>query len=154
MAERFEPKTDPVRFPAPRFLILIFLVPLGFWLFGQARSSWRDYWIMHDGQQGTATVTKEYAGGHGRLVYQYTVSQKQFTGVSNSNWKDEKYRDVRPGNEAPVYFSTSHPWLSQLYKPEGYIDVLPALAALALAVVFVMTAVNPKSKLALNVDRI
>ena len=107
---------------------------------------------MKDCQQGNAVITKEFWGGHGRLVYRYAVNDKQFTGVSSTDWKDAKYKNVRIGEKAVVYYSASHPWLSLLYKPEGFIDLLPALIALTLASFIVITAMRPESKWALNVD--
>jgi hypothetical protein len=107
---------------------------------------------LNDCQQGKAVITKEFWGGHGRLVYRYAVNGKQFTGVSSPDWKDAKYKNVRIGEEAVVYYSESHPWLSLLFKPKGFIDLLPALLALTLAFVIGITAIRPKSKWALNVD--
>jgi len=141
-----------MRSPPTRFLILVLLIPLGWWLFGQARSSWRAYWILSDCQQGKAVLTKAYWGGHGRFVYRYVVDEKQFTGVSSTDWKDAKYKNVGIGEEAVVYYSASHPWLSLLYKPEGFLDLLPALIALTLVCFIVITAMRPKSKWAFNID--
>ena len=133
-----------MRLPPTRFLILVLLIPLGWWLFGQARSSWRAYWILNDCQQGKAVLTKEFWGGHGRFVYRYIVNEKQYAGVSSRDWKDAKYKNAEIGEEAVVYYSASHPWLSLLYKPEGFIDVLPALIALALSLFIVVTVARPK----------
>jgi hypothetical protein len=141
-----------MRSPPTRFLILILLMPLGWWLYLQSRASWQAYWILNDCQQGIAVITKEFWGGHGRLVYRYAVNGKQFTGVSSPDWKDAKYRNVKIGEEAVVYYSASHPWLSLLHKPEGFIQLLPALIALTLVGFIVVTAIKPKSKWALNVD--
>jgi hypothetical protein len=141
-----------MRSSPPRFLILIFVIPLACWLFLQARSSWRNYWLLKDGQPGMAVVTKEYWGGHGQVIYRYVVNQQEFTGISKRNWQEEKYKSVRPGEEAVVYFSASHPWLSLLYKPDVIVEILPALIPLVLGVFVVMTAVNPKSKWSLNLS--
>lgn len=73
-------------------------------------------------------------------------------GVSIRNWKDDKYNKIGIGEQTVVYFSASHPWLSLLYKPDRYLDILPLLIALTLEFFVVMTAVNPKSKWALNLD--
>jgi hypothetical protein len=99
-----------------------------------------------------AVVTKEYWGGHGQVIYRYVVNQQEFTGISKRNWQEEKYKSVRPGEEAVVYFSASHPWLSLLYKPDVIVEILPALIPLVLGVFVVMTAVNPKSKWSLNLS--
>lgn len=136
----------------PRFFILILLIPLVWWLSLQVRSSWKNYWLLADGQPGVAVVAKDYWGGHGQVVYHYEVNGKQYTGVSSRNWKDEKYRTVKIGEQTVAYFSASHPWLSLLYKPDGYLNPLPALIALTLAGFVVVTALNPKSKWALNLD--
>jgi hypothetical protein len=101
-----------------------------------------------------AVITKAYWGGHGQFVYHYTAGQKDFTGVSGRDWKDVRYRNASVGQEAPVYYSVSHPWLSLLYKPEGFIDILPALIALTLSFFIVVTAARPKSKWALDVDSV
>ena len=86
------------------------------------------------------------------MVYRYAVSETTFSGVSLRDSKDERHRNAKIGEEAVVYYSASHPWLSLLYKPEGIIDILPALIAFALVLFVVVTAVRPKSKWALNVD--
>jgi hypothetical protein len=141
-----------VRSPPQRFLVLIVLLPLAWWLYLQARSSWRGYWLLKDGQQAMAVLTEDYWGGHGQVVYRYTVNEQLYTGVSSRNWKDERYSKVKIGEQAAVYFSASHPWLSLLYKPDSYLDVLPALIASTLVFFVVLTAVNPRSKWAFNLD--
>ena len=135
-----------------RFLILILAIPVAWWLVLQVRSSWRNYWLLEDGQQGVAVLTEKYWGGHDQVVYRYVANDQHYTGVSVRNWKDAKYGKVGIGEEAVVYYSASHPWLSLLYKPDGYLDVLPALIALTLTFFIVMTAVNPNSKWALNLS--
>ena len=135
-----------------RFTILILVIPIAWWLFLQVRSSWRNYWLLVDGQQGIATVTKEYWGGHGQVVYSYVVNETHYTGVSSKDWKDKKYRKLHVGEDAIVYFSASHPWLSLLYKPDGYFNVLPALIALSLGVLVLVTALKPNSNWALNLE--
>ena len=107
---------------------------------------------MQDSRQGVAVLTKEYWGGHGQVVYRYVVNEKDYTGVSTRNWQDAKYSKVGIGEEAIVYYSVSHPWLSLLYKPDGFLDVLPALVALTLGFFIVITALKPKSKWALNLN--
>lgn len=141
-----------MRSSPPRLSALILALPLAWWLYLQARSSWINYWLLKDCQQAMAVVTEDYWGGHGRVVYRYIVNEQPYTGLSSRNWKDEKSSKVGIGEQTVVYFSASHPWLSLLYKPDRYLDVLPALIALTLEFFVVMTAVNPKSKWALNLD--
>jgi hypothetical protein len=113
-----------------RYIILLALIPLGWWLFLQTSSSWRNYWILNDGRQGMAIITKEDWGGHDRFDYRYSVESKEFTGVSDKDWKDEKYKNAPIGGQAIVYYSASHPWLSKLHRPDSFINLLPASIAL------------------------
>jgi len=51
-------------------------------LFFLAQDWWSNYWILKDGQTGTALVTGSFWGGHGNMNYLYTVNEKQYTGHS------------------------------------------------------------------------
>ena len=125
------------------FLAMALCMPLFF----LAQDWWLNYWILKDGQTGTALVTGSYWGGHGNMKYLYTVNEKQYTGHSLPNWKDARYRSVLIGEHCPVYFSRSHPWLSVLYQPEVVFDALPfALIVLLLQSCAVITIINPKSR--------
>ena len=47
-----------------------------FFIVVQAEDAWRRYWLLKDGQQGTAIVTKELWTGHDAVAYQYRVGDK------------------------------------------------------------------------------
>jgi hypothetical protein len=51
-----------------------------FFVFGPIQALWRDHWLVKDGQQGIAVITKENWSGHGVVVYQYRVGQKVYIG--------------------------------------------------------------------------
>jgi len=103
------------------------------------------YWILKDGQTGTAIVTD--LGGHGARMYSYSVSQKTFKGRSDTNWNDPRYRDVQPGERCPVFFSASHPWLSLLHPPEIIPPGLPlVLLILLIESGAIATIINPRSR--------
>src|ERR1700722_4455913 len=74
------------------------------------------YWLIADGIGGTALVTEE--GSHGSVYYTYVAGGNTFTGHSQTNWRDDRYRGVSVGERPPVWYSASHPWLSMLYKPD------------------------------------
>jgi len=70
---------------------------------------WRDHWLVRDGQQGMAVITKEHWGGHGVVVYHYRVGQKVYSGQDHRSWQNPKYAHVMAGKNTIVYFSSSHP---------------------------------------------
>ena len=142
------------KFP-PRLAGLIIAILMGSLLVGAAGQAWRNYWLLTDGQQGMATVIEKHWGGHGRVVYRYSVDGTVYTGVGNRNWEDPRYSKVQPGDESVVYYSASRPWISQLHKPRTVIDdlALPMMILVAIIEFFaVMTVVNPKGKWALRVN--
>ena len=122
---------------------LVLALVLGQFLFLRARSAWRDYWLLRDAREGSALVTKDRLS-HDVVDYVYAVDQKEFSGHSGRNWKDQKKVEV--GEKTVVYFSASHPWLSLLYMPEGVLEGLPfILVALVFEVFAVITIIRPKS---------
>lgn len=136
-----------------RLTSLILAIALGQFLFLRARSAWTNHWLLNDAQQGSAVVTKELWSGHNAVGYEYLVGDKEYSGRSGRNWKNQKM--VQIGENTTVYFSASHPWLSLLYKPEVVLEGLPVtMIVLVLEVFAVITIVRPKSRLALSlIDR-
>lgn len=130
---------------------LFMAIVLGDFFFLQVRSDWRNYWLRTDPQQGMATIMKKYWGGHGNYVYQYSVNLKQYAGRSQRNWRDPQYSNVLPGDQAVVFYSASHPWLSQLYKPDTVIQGLPVLViAFLIELIAIVTIIRPNSKWAFD----
>ena len=128
---------------------LILAIALGQFLFLRARSAWTNHWLLNDAQQGKAIVTRELWSGHNAVGYKYTVGGMEYSGHSGRNWKDQK--KVQVGEETVVYFSASHPWLSQLYKPEVALEGLPvSIVVLVLEAFAVITIIKPKSGWALS----
>src|SRR5271157_6079448 len=110
-----------------RIIGLVLAAILGDFLLGFLQNAWRNHWLMTDAQQGMATITEPYWGGHNQFDYRYVVDGREYTGISYRDWQDPKYSNAQPGGEAVVYFSVSRPWLSLLYKPSAVIEGLPAL---------------------------
>jgi hypothetical protein len=130
---------------------LIVGLVLGYFILGWVQSAWMNYWLLADSERGLATVIKENWSGHHRVVYRYVVNHREYTGVSYRNREYPKYSGVQPGDESIVYFSVSHPWLSQLNKPYAVLEGWPILLiVLPLELFAVMTFINPKSKWAYN----
>ena len=106
---------------------------------------WTAYWLTVDAKQTTALITKVHGQG---VNYKYSVDGKEYYSESQRNWEN----DVGVGHESIVLYSSSHPWLSSVatteFQPLGAIVLFIALFAEFL---FVMTAINPKSTLALKV---
>lgn len=124
---------------------LILAIALGQFLFLRGRSAWINYWLLRDARQGSAIVTKELWSGHNAVGYKYFVAQEQYSGHSGRNSKDQK--KVQVGEEAVVYFSASHPWLSLLYMPNGVLEGLPVILVVLLLELFaVITIINPTSR--------
>lgn len=109
----------PSFFQSVRFPVSIGVVFLSLFLFGQARTVWRKYWILRDGRRSTALVTRKY--GHELVDYSFHVNGKEYKGTDREKYvsQEHRYEDVTLGGEAVVYFSSSHPWLSSLARPDS-----------------------------------
>src|SRR4051794_24312837 len=100
---------------AAKIWLSLTVIFYGFILVGGMRDFWECYWLTRDAKQGMAIVTKERQ--HGLVEYRYMVEQREYTGESQRNHEQEKYRNVHLGEESLVYFSASHPRLSSLETP-------------------------------------
>ena len=120
-----------------------------------ARQVWSNYWLLRDGQEGTAIVIKELWTGHDVVRYRYSVNQKDYTGQDYRSWQDPKYARVQVGEKSPVYFSSSHPWLSALNRPRSVaVEGLPVIVLVwCLIALLVRTAINPNGKWALRFSK-
>ncbi len=122
----------------------------GSFIFGLLRANWTHYWLTQDPVQATALITGERS--HGVVDYEYNAGPMKFTGRSQRNQDQEKYRTARIGQESIVYYSRSHPSYSSLETP---IFPVPGsiilLVAIPIELMFLITAANPRSKWALNI---
>jgi hypothetical protein len=137
-----------------RISALVIAVLLGhFFIVVQAQILWKNHWILKDGQQGIAVVTKVPWTGHKAVAYRYRVNQRDYTGEDARSWQDPRYAHVMVGEESVVYFSSSHPWLSLLNRPRtAMVEGLPVVVlAWLFIILFINTAMNPKSRWALNI---
>ncbi len=91
------------------------VIVLAYFLIYAIRVFWMSYWLAADGEQSIALITKERA--HGVVSYRYSANDHEYTGASQRNWENERYRNVHTGQESIVYFSASHPWISSLETP-------------------------------------
>ena len=91
------------------------VIVLAYFLICAIRVFWMSYWLAADGKQSTALITREHA--HGVVSYRYSVDDLEYTGSSQRNWGNERYRNIHTGQESIVYFSASHPWISSLETP-------------------------------------
>ena len=136
---------------SPRLQGLIVALFFGWFLTVIGCDWWSEYWLMKDGQQGMAVVTRELWTGHNAVDYRYTVNQKQYTGKSGRNYRIPQYSHVVAGEPSIVYYSAFHPWLSSLRMPtvlgQGWPVILIVLCFEFFAVV---TIINPKSGWAFN----
>ena len=73
------------------------------------------FWLTVDAKQTMALITKERE--HGVVDYKYSIAGKEYNGISQRNWEQEKYRDVGVGQKSVVFYSSCHPWLSSLTTP-------------------------------------
>ena len=123
-----------------------------YFVIAPAQETWSNYWLVKDGQAGTAIVTKEVWTGHNVVRYSYQVNQREYTGQDFRSWQDPNYAHVLVGERSPVYFSSSHPWLSALNRPRSVmIEGLPVIVLVwFLIALLAATAINPKSKWAVN----
>lgn len=122
---------------------------------GPVRQVWRDHWLVKDGQEGIAVVTKEHWAGHNVVIYQYRVGQKVYGGDDRRSRQNPRYNHVQPGEKTVVYFSASHPWLSAINLPRSVgIQGLPViLLGWLLEAGLLVTVINPRSRWAFNFTR-
>ena len=100
--------------PGPRLqasILACFLTCfLGLFFFNWTVDTWRNYWLLKDGQPGVAVVTRDL--GHNGVEYRYSANGKEYMGKSGRNWGEPKYSRVGPGEKSGVYFSlSSKRWL-------------------------------------------
>ena len=126
-----------------------------FFVVARAEDAWRSYWLLKDGQQGTAIVIKELWSGHGVVAYRYRVGDKDYIGEDARSWQNPKYAHAMAGEPTVVYFSSSHPRLSLINRPRTAMpEGLPVLAlAWLLEAGLVITAINPRNKWSLSFDK-
>ncbi len=112
----------------------------------QAQAWWRNHWILKDGQQGVAVVTKVLS--HDSVAYRYEVNQKAFSGEDFRSLYDPKYAHVGISEHTVIYFSASHPWLSLINRPRSSVPQgLPLLILIWFIVArLLIAAIKPKSK--------
>ena len=131
----------------PRWVGVVMLVVLAWPIYGCLYGSWQEYWLLKDGQPGTATVTRAPASGHGQVLYNYKVNHRVYRG-----------RDRIPGDQgadnarrfpfaSTVYFSASHPWISRLQMPKSFVGGWGLLTILfPFVVVALFLTLRPKPK--------
>ena len=138
----------PSFFQSVRFPASIGVVFLSLFLFGQARTVWRKYWLLRDGQQSTALVTWKY--GHELVDYSFRANGKEYKGTDREKYvsQEHRYEDVTLGGEAVVYFSTSHPWLSSLARPDSILPdgFLGVIVFLVFDILLIRLLIDPDSK--------
>jgi hypothetical protein len=141
---------DPPSIWQRLFLLLPALALAYGFILRPAQYGWTSYWLLTDGQQGKAVITKLLWSGHNVVTHRYQVNGKEYTGTSARNWQDPKYENPFVGQGSVVYFSASHPWLSQWNRPRTVVEGLPVpiLAWLMLGLMLV-TIINPRHKWAL-----
>lgn len=94
------------------FIVLLF----GYPMFLGIQAAWESYWLSKDGKQTMAVIVND-EHGHDVVDYKYTVDFKEYTGAAQRGWEHSEYQNVQVGEQAPVFFSTSHPWISSVDKP-------------------------------------
>ena len=127
---------------------------LGQFLYLRAHESWINYWLLTDSKQGTATVTNESWSGHDRVGYTYMVGRQEFAGKDGRPRHTQKDNGLHVGEQAVVYYSESHPWLSLLDKPRTVLEGLPVVVIVLIIEVFAIIAIiKPKSGWALGSEK-
>lgn len=130
-----------------RLVMLFPTIMLGGFIFSFFHICWTDFWLTQDAARTTAIITGEKS--HGVVAYKYTVGGNEFVGQSQRS-RDESQKTA-VGGQAPVYVSSSRPWLSSLEVPAFPPSGTPVVViALLIEVLFVLTVVNPKGKWALR----
>ena len=137
--------------PMARWFLLVPALAIGWFLVSYGRAARERFWVLKDPRPGKATITKDL--GRGKVAYVYSVDGNEYRGKSYRNREEQKYREARVGEQSPVYYSASHPWVSLLNKPDSTLEGLPAIVvALAMEVFLLITILKPKSNWALDLD--
>ena len=132
---------------SPRIQALLPAVLIASFILGIAQGWWTDYWLLQDGQWGTAVIAGGAWGGHDHVDYRYTAGAREYAGSDFRSYpRGLQYKTVA-GDHCAVLFSTSHPWLSALNRPRGNFVGLPVVLLAGLLETFFLAAVlNPKSR--------
>jgi len=135
------------RLLSPRTQGAIIAVILGYFLLTQFEAARESYWLLKDGRQGMAVITRDLWTGHRGVAYRYQVNQRQYTGKGRRNSTDPRYINALPGSESVVYYSASHPWISALDFPRTMVEGLPViLIVMMLETIAVVTVIKPNSR--------
>jgi hypothetical protein len=108
-------------------MILVFSWVISFFV----ESAWTTHWVSKDARQGAATAVGRSWRGHGAVDYEYVVNGQTYTGVGGGR------RNIRIGDQVPVFYSTSHPWLSMLRRPESSPSTLGSETFVVCAIVVI-----------------
>jgi hypothetical protein len=84
-----------------------------------------NFWLLTDAQRGKAFITGESGGK--TFDYEYDVRGTRYRGTTPRSWLGKEGVGLRPGREAVVYYSATHPWLSSLTMPK---NVMPPSTAI------------------------
>jgi len=126
-----------------RLVMLIPTVLLGSFIVSFFHACWVAFCLTQGAGQTIATITDERS--HGVVDYKYVVDGSQYVGHSQRGRDQNSAAAV--GGQAPVYFSSAHPWLSSLqtpsFPPPG---TLFMFIPLGIEFLLVMTVVDPKGK--------
>jgi hypothetical protein len=121
-----------------------------------AEDGWTSYWLLRDGKRGKAVITEVLWTGHDGVAYRYRVNGKEYAGKGGRNHEDPRYRvyGAQVGEESIVYYSASHPWLSQLQRPRTVVEGLPVvILAWVILGLMLVTIVNPRHRWALQLGQ-
>lgn len=104
------------------------------------------YWLTVDAKQTKVLITKVWGQG---VDYKYSVGNKEYNSHSQRDWE----HDIGAGQESIAFYSSSHPWLSSLTKPQtplfqpvgAILFVVFLSLALLVEFLLIMTVINPRS---------
>jgi hypothetical protein len=146
---------SPSFFQSARFPASVGVLFLGWFLVGQARGVWTSYWLLKDERQAVAVITGEH--GHNVVDYSYRVNGTEYKSADRRRYltAEHRYENAVAGEQAVVYYSSSHPGLSRLTPPNSIIpDAFGAVILfLAAEVWLIFTLINPDSKWAYKEPR-
>jgi hypothetical protein len=122
-----------------RLLATVPALFLGWGIYGWFNGAHTRYWVLRDGAQSVAVITAE--GSHGTVYYTYFAAGAQYAGRSHR----DRDSQVGIGGRSPVWYSSSHPWLSSLPKPEPALHGFPwVVIASAFELLFLSAIIFPR----------
>src|SRR6266496_6069054 len=89
---------------------------------GLGVTNWRKYHSLINGTEVHGEVTFKDSQNHNNIRYSYDVKGQTYTGVGQSGFGNEKFKDLRIGSKVIVFYDPADPSVSCLGDPNVLIQ--------------------------------